>query len=114
MKAKRCEGLSGVSDASKTSSLVIAAYASGQGLSTQEQRLLAATVAGKVEKEIAASLRCTRSTLSTYWQRIFRKTGCRSQTQVVSAVLRWMVDEYVSATSGHDVRRVEREALVAP
>jgi DNA-binding NarL/FixJ family response regulator len=71
---------------------VIEAYAVSRHLSAQERRLLLATVKGSSEKEVAFSLGCRRSTTSTYWQRIFQKTGLRSQIEVLSAVLRWTID----------------------
>lgn len=64
-------------------------FALRYGLSQQERRLLIATVEGMSEKEIAWISGCARATVSTYWQRIFKKTGCRSQIEVMSAVLRW-------------------------
>jgi len=71
---------------------LVTAYARGHGLSPQERRLLLATINGRTEKDAAFLLGCRRSTTSTYWQRIFHKTGRRSQVEVVSAVLRWSVD----------------------
>jgi DNA-binding NarL/FixJ family response regulator len=71
---------------------VIATYSRCHRLSAQEQRLLLATVRGSSEKEVAYSLGCRRSTMSTYWQRIFQKTGFHSQIEVISAVLRWTIE----------------------
>jgi len=71
---------------------LVTAYARGHALSPQERRLLLATINGRTEKDAAFLLGCRRSTTSTYWQRIFHKTGRRSQVEVVSAVLRWSVD----------------------
>jgi DNA-binding CsgD family transcriptional regulator len=71
---------------------VIDVYCKSHRLSGQEKRLLAATAAGKTEKEVAAMLDCQRSTISTYWQRIFKKIGRRSQIEVLGDLLRWVVD----------------------
>jgi hypothetical protein len=48
-------------------------------------------VAGQHGKGIATSLSCTESTVSTYWKRIFRKTSCSGQAEVLAALLRHQI-----------------------
>ena len=65
-------------------------YAAEHSLSPQETRVLAAAVSGTANKVAAGELSCNRSTISTYWKRIFSKTGCRSQREVLGHLIRTM------------------------
>lgn len=70
-------------------------FATHYRLSPREQSILEQAVAGSNDKEIALRLGCARGTIATYWQRIFNKTGQRSQRDVLSAMLR-LDDDAVS------------------
>jgi DNA-binding CsgD family transcriptional regulator len=63
-------------------------YSMLYGLSPQERRLLLAAVDGVPDKHVADHLGISRSTISTYWNRIFSKTECRSQRDVLAHMLR--------------------------
>jgi DNA-binding NarL/FixJ family response regulator len=63
-------------------------FATRHRLSPREQLILEQAVAGASDKEVAFRLGCARGTIATYWQRIFNKTGQRSQRDVLSALLR--------------------------
>lgn len=66
-------------------------YSMLHGLSPQERRLLLAAVDGLPDKSVADRLGISRSTISTYWNRIFSKTECRSQRDVLAHMLRtWL------------------------
>jgi DNA-binding CsgD family transcriptional regulator len=66
----------------------IRSFAERYALTAQERRVLILKVAGQHGKGIASSLSCTESTVSTYWKRIFRKTSCSGQAEVLAALLR--------------------------
>lgn len=63
------------------------------GLSQQETKLLLAALGGLNNDEVASELRCARATISTYWNRIFRKVGVSGQRDVLVALLKWIVEE---------------------
>jgi len=63
-------------------------YASAVGLSPRERAVLCLAVSEMGGHEIAGCLDCTIRTVETYWQRIFDKTGKRSQRAVLAAVIR--------------------------
>jgi DNA-binding NarL/FixJ family response regulator len=53
------------------------------GLSQQEAAVFERAVAGMNNKGIAVELGLTEGTIQSYWQRIFMKTGCKSQKDVL-------------------------------
>ena len=55
-------------------------------LSSREMQALRAGLDGKNREETAAVLLLAPGTISTYWKRIKKKTGCRSQREVFTAV----------------------------
>jgi DNA-binding NarL/FixJ family response regulator len=57
-------------------------------LSAREAGVLLLTIEGLCDKEIADRLGCSRSSISTYWCRIFSKTGSRPQRAVLSHIAR--------------------------
>lgn len=57
-------------------------------LSQREAALVRASLAGMNNDEAAASLGCSRATISTYWNRIFRKTGVSGQRDVIILLFR--------------------------
>lgn len=63
-------------------------YSDVHKLSRQEGRVLLAAVHGVADKKVADELGISRSTISTYWKRIFSKTSCRSQRDVLAHLLR--------------------------
>ncbi len=66
-------------------------YAYKHSLSGQETRLLECTLLGISDEGAADELNCTRSTVGTYWKRIFHKTGHRPQREVLSHLLRMVL-----------------------
>ena len=63
-------------------------FARRHRLSPREVTLLRSALEGKNNDEVAAELGCSRTTISTYWSRIFRKTGVSGQRDLIIAVLR--------------------------
>jgi DNA-binding CsgD family transcriptional regulator len=55
-------------------------------LSPKEQAVLLAAARGAEDKEIAAALGCTVSTVRTLWQRIYKKTHLVSRRRLVAAI----------------------------
>jgi DNA-binding CsgD family transcriptional regulator len=67
-------------------------FAYSMGLSVREGAVLLLAVGGGLErKEAAHRLRCSSSTIDTYWRRILRKTGLESPLHVVAALLAFTV-----------------------
>lgn len=57
-------------------------------LSGREAEWLRNVAAGVPSKELAAAMRCSPHTVTTYARRVLRKAGCRSQQEVLVAILR--------------------------
>ena len=57
-------------------------------LSPMEQLVLLAAAQGSEDKEIAALLRCSISTVRTLWQRTYKKTRVVSRRQLIAAIWR--------------------------
>lgn len=57
-------------------------------LSPAEAEVVLAAVDGCSVDETADRLGCSRRTVETHWQRVFKKTGYRSKPDVLAAVLR--------------------------
>lgn len=66
----------------------IARFGKEHGLAIRELLVLQEAVEGLGDKEIASALRLAPGTLSTYWTRIFNRTGLRSQREVLAAMVR--------------------------
>jgi DNA-binding NarL/FixJ family response regulator len=64
-------------------------FAQHHKLSPKETSLFQMAVDGANNDEAAEALGCARPTVSTYWSRIFRKTGFQCQRDVVAALLRY-------------------------
>lgn len=62
------------------------------GLSRKETELVLAITSGLSNQEAAESLSCKRGTVSTYWSRIFDKTGCHSRQEVIGALFRFLFE----------------------
>jgi DNA-binding CsgD family transcriptional regulator len=84
---------------------VLRAYVERYALSARETAVLVLTVEGLSDKEIADRLSCSRSSISTYWCRIFAKTGSRPQRAVLSHIARTAGDHDYS----EPVRKGERD-----
>jgi DNA-binding NarL/FixJ family response regulator len=57
-------------------------------LSPREIALLRLAVLGRNNDQAAAELGCSRATVATYWNRVFRKTGVSGQRDVIILLLR--------------------------
>jgi DNA-binding NarL/FixJ family response regulator len=55
-------------------------------LSPKEQAVLLAAARGSEDKEIAAELGCTVSTVRTLWQRTYKKTHIASRRRLIAAI----------------------------
>lgn len=58
-------------------------FCSRYRLSLREREVLRSCVTGANNDEIASLLKCSRSTISTYWNRIFKKLGVGSVKEVL-------------------------------
>lgn len=58
-------------------------FARAHKLSPRETALVRFAVTGTNNDEAAALLGCSRATISTYWNRVFRKTGVSGQKEVI-------------------------------
>jgi len=63
-------------------------FGRGYNLSPQQSQLVQLAVAGLHRKEVAARLACSLKTIEGYWKRIYEKTGCASEAEVVSKFIR--------------------------
>jgi DNA-binding NarL/FixJ family response regulator len=66
----------------------VARFASKHRLSPRETDLLRHAVLGLNNDEAAFALGCSRGTVSTFWHRIFKKTGVSGQRDVIILLLR--------------------------
>jgi DNA-binding NarL/FixJ family response regulator len=64
----------------------LSSFASCNRLAPRERQLLLSAFHGLNNDEAANELGCSRATVSTYWNRIFRKVGVRSQRDVFVAL----------------------------
>lgn len=55
-------------------------------LSPKERAVLLAAARGAEDKEIAAELGCTLSTVRTLWQRTYKKTRTASRRRLIAAI----------------------------
>jgi DNA-binding CsgD family transcriptional regulator len=65
----------------------VGAYCRARGLSGKEAQLVHASGEGLRGIKASERLGCKLHSTTTLWQRIFRKTGCRSQPAVAFAIL---------------------------
>lgn len=65
-------------------------------LSPMEQSVLLAAARGAEDKQIAASMGCSISTVRTMWQRVYHKTGLHSRRKLIAKI--W--SEAVRSLSG--------------
>jgi DNA-binding NarL/FixJ family response regulator len=66
-------------------------FAAHHDLSTKETEVLRIALAGGGHREACEELGCKPTSISTYWKRIFDKTRCRSQREVLGALLQFSV-----------------------
>lgn len=85
-------------------------FAAQSKLSPQETRLLQLSVVQRLNNdEAAAELGCARPTVSTYWNRIFEKTGYHCARDVITSLVR---HDYTPQASG--VYAVQSPAVAVP
>jgi DNA-binding NarL/FixJ family response regulator len=56
-------------------------------LSEQQEEILLLSASGLCRKEVAFRLKCGAKTVHEHWRRIYHKTRCRSEAEVVSRLL---------------------------
>lgn len=67
-------------------------FVAAHGLSPQEARLLGCALHAMNNDEAAEVLGCQRSTVSSYWNRIFKKTNVRGQRDVLILLLHHLTE----------------------
>jgi DNA-binding NarL/FixJ family response regulator len=72
---------------------VVGAYCRAHGLSARQTELVRAAAMGLRNDEASKRLGCAPHTTTGYWQRIFEKTGQRSQPGVLGAIVRFATQE---------------------
>lgn len=82
-------------------------FATRYRLSPKEASLVRHALEGLNNDEAAGALGCSRPTVSTYWNRIFRKTGVSGQRDLVILVMRGAraLPVIKTARDGADARR---------
>lgn len=73
--------------------VVVQRFSNRERLSPQEGHLVMSAVDGLSKKQAAVRLGCEEGTVSSYWKRVFRKTGRNSQRDVISSILRYAVGD---------------------
>ena len=68
-------------------------------LSARERSVLRLGMSGLRTKAIASLLSCSESTVLTHWQRIFHKSGLRSQCELLARLLEIALSERASAAA---------------
>ena len=68
----------------------VSEFADAYGLSAQERAVLFAIVEGCSLADVASRLQCRPTTVKTYMQRMFAKTGRGSRCEVLSLVIDWL------------------------
>ena len=63
-------------------------FGSEWNLSPRQRDVFKLAIAGVHRKESAALLACSLKTIEGYWKRIYEKTGCFSQAEVVAKFIR--------------------------
>jgi DNA-binding CsgD family transcriptional regulator len=63
-------------------------------LSRRETQVLVSVSLGKCIKETAAELAVSEKAVQYFWARIFAKSGCTSQVQVLALLLRHVINAY--------------------
>jgi DNA-binding CsgD family transcriptional regulator len=58
-------------------------------LSEQERKLVALSIEGLTNDEASSALACSRATVSTYWNRVFKKVGLSGQREILAAFARY-------------------------
>jgi DNA-binding NarL/FixJ family response regulator len=68
-------------------------YAAQFGLSPQEHAVVRHAVAGMDDHQICDATDCSRSTVKSYWSRIYLKLGVKGRDQVLAHLARWLLAE---------------------
>lgn len=76
-------------EGSRQSRPLVESFADRYRLSERERAVLFAALRGMNNQEMADFLACDRGTIATYWSRIFKKTGWRSQRDVIANLFRY-------------------------
>ena len=63
-------------------------FAQTSGLSPRQCEMIWLAVIGLCRKEAAVHLACSVKTVECYWKRIYEKTGCRSEAEVIAMFIR--------------------------
>ncbi|MBI5507581.1 MAG: response regulator transcription factor [Deltaproteobacteria bacterium] len=77
----------------EVSASLVAAFCTHHGVSPRESELLLLAAKGIDNDEAASLMKCQRGTVTTFWRRIFKKTGHHSQRDVLAALLRFELAE---------------------
>jgi DNA-binding CsgD family transcriptional regulator len=67
----------------------VSAFCASEGLSPQETVVVSWAARGLSDKQIACELRVSRSTVGTYWQRIYDKLRVQGQREVLALILQF-------------------------
>jgi len=78
---------------------ILRAFASEFGLSKRQVEAVRYALGRHDDKEAATLMGCAPGTHSTHWQRIFAKTNCRSQRDVVAVFAQFAVASVRSRSS---------------
>jgi len=68
-------------------------YVADRGFSAQEGAVIRHAVAGLDDEAICEKTACSRSTVKTYWARIYIKLGVKGRDQVLAHFARWLLAE---------------------
>jgi DNA-binding CsgD family transcriptional regulator len=94
------ERYSATTNAQSLLDAVVREFSVKNRLSPREETVVRAAADGRDRKSSAALLGCSAGTVDTYWGRIFKKTGCRSQTEVFAKVVQFGITLRAPADSG--------------
>lgn len=103
-----------VLEESQLGTSTVSSFATRHGLSPQETRLLRLALQEVTNKEAAYRLGCTHSTVRSYWARIFRKVGCRTERDVVSRLFRQARRNAVSNEGTFETAPAHAAGLLLP
>ncbi len=79
-------------DNSRAVSVWVEEFGKVFGLSVRERQLVLLVAVGTEGKRLPDEMRCSAYTVATYWSRVFAKTWCRSQKDVLALLIRFIAD----------------------
>jgi DNA-binding NarL/FixJ family response regulator len=82
-------------------------YARTFALSDQERAVLERAVQGLDDDEIGAEIGCARTTVKSYWSRIYTKVGQKGRDQVFAHLTRWLLQGRERGSGAYRAVRVE-------